>query len=71
MALAKNIMTGNLITIKKDTTIFDAITIMLHNKISGLPVVDDNMRLLGIPTEKDVLELAFFNFTNDEKRLIT
>ena len=60
-------MTRKLITIKEDTTIIDAITIMLQNKISSIPVVDENMILLGILTETDVLELAFFNFTNDEK----
>ncbi len=67
MALAKDIMIKELITIREDTPIIEAITVMLQNYISSLPVVDENMRLLGILTEKDVLELSFFNFTNDEK----
>jgi CBS domain-containing protein len=34
---------------------------MVAKNITGLPVVDDDMRLLGIVTEKDVLELLYEN----------
>ena len=37
--------------------IFKAIDILLKNKISGAPVVDNNNRLMGILSEKDCLEL--------------
>ena len=67
MPLAKEIMTKNLITIRKDCPVFEAIDIMLKNKISGLPVVDDDMGLIGVITEKDLLELAFKKTIEDEK----
>ncbi|MCU0821918.1 MAG: CBS domain-containing protein [Spirochaetes bacterium] len=66
MAQAKDIMIRDLVTIKESTKIIEAITIMLANKISVLPVVDDNIKLLGILAEKDLLELAFFECTDDE-----
>ena len=53
----KSIMTTNVITVKPDTLIFDAMQLLVKHKISGLPVVDDEMRLVGILTEKDVLQL--------------
>ncbi|MDK1030336.1 MAG: CBS domain-containing protein, partial [Anaerolineae bacterium] len=35
--------------------------ILVDNNITGLPVVDDDMTLLGIITEKDVLRLLYDN----------
>ena len=42
------------ITIKKDQTLQDAEDIMAEFKISGVPVVDDNKKLLGIVTNRDM-----------------
>lgn len=42
------------ITIKKDQTLQDAEDIMASYKISGVPVVDDNKKLLGIVTNRDM-----------------
>jgi CBS domain-containing protein len=58
---AKKIMKTDVITAKTDTLIYDAIRVMVAKNITGLPVVDDDMRLLGIVTEKDVLELLYEN----------
>lgn len=55
----KNVMTKNVIFVKKYTPISEAIGIMVEKKITGLPVVDDKMRLVGIITEKDVLMLLY------------
>jgi len=65
MFQAKNIMQADLITVKKDCSIYDAVKIMVQDKISALPVVDDNMTLAGIITEKDVMELLY-NFENSK-----
>ena len=55
----ENVMTKEVAFVKEDTTIREAIGIMVDKKITGLPVVDDKMRLTGIITEKDVLMLLF------------
>jgi CBS domain-containing membrane protein len=42
-------------TIGPDTTLCDAADRMLHYRVSGLPVVDPNQRLIGLITEADLL----------------
>ncbi|WP_347265260.1 CBS domain-containing protein [Nitrobacter sp.] len=49
------IMARKLITVKADTPIVKAAKLMLENHISGLPVVDDAGRLLGIVSESDFM----------------
>jgi len=53
-----NIMKSNVITVKKDTPIYEAMEKLAENNITGLPVVDDDMALVGIVTEKDMLRLV-------------
>ena len=55
----KNIMTKDVISVKKDTPIREAIEIMVEKEITGLPVVDNKMNLIGVITEKDVLMLLY------------
>jgi len=55
---AKDVMTSPVITIRPDTTIVEAIRIMLLRRISGLPITDQNGQLLGILTEGDFLHRA-------------
>jgi CBS domain-containing protein len=52
---AKDIMSTELISIRLDATIDQAIEIMLERRISGLPVVDSQHHLVGIVTEGDFL----------------
>jgi len=59
MLKAKDIMQSSLITAKQDTPVIEAINILGQNKITGLPVVDDDMTLLGLVSEKDVLSIAY------------
>lgn len=54
---AKNIMATNIICVKKETGIYEAIRELVENNITGLPVVNDDMTLAGIISEKDVLSL--------------
>jgi CBS domain-containing protein len=49
------IMTVNLKTVQPDTPISEAIKLLIENKISGLPVVDQQGKLLGILTEGDLM----------------
>ena len=57
MAKVKDIMTECVVSIKKDAPMYEAAQLLSINDITGLPVVDDDMILLGIITEKDILDL--------------
>src|SRR6478735_7359632 len=52
---AHQIMTKDVITVTPHTTIEKAAKIMLQTHISGLPVVDDAGKLVGIVSERDFL----------------
>ncbi len=59
MFKAKEIMKTGVITVKKETGIYETIRILMENNITGLPVVNDDMTLAGIISEKDVLRLLY------------
>ena len=59
MLKAKDIMTKDLITAKVNTPIYDVLEIIAKHGISGLPVIEDDMTLVGIVSEKDVLSLFY------------
>ena len=59
MVKAKDIMTKEVISAKKETSIHEAIELLIKNEITGIPVVEDDMTLVGILTEKDLLRLYF------------
>ncbi|MCM8800689.1 MAG: CBS domain-containing protein [Candidatus Omnitrophica bacterium] len=49
------IMSKEVISIKPKDNIKDALMTLFKYKISGLPVIDENQRLVGMFTEKDIL----------------
>ena len=57
--LARDIMKCGLITVQRQTPIYEAIEILASKHITGLPVVDDCMNLVGIISEKDMLKLLY------------
>ena len=59
MAKAKDIMNTGVLAVTRDTDIYEAIRIMVAHKVTGLPVIDEERRLVGIVTEKDVLTLLY------------
>ncbi len=59
MLRAKDVMTKDVISLKENTPIFTGLQCLLDNSISGVPVVDDDMMLLGILSEKDLLRLFY------------
>jgi CBS domain-containing protein len=59
MLTAKDIMNRDVIVVKKNTSILRAMELMLEKKISGMPVVADDMTLVGVITEMDVVSLAY------------
>lgn len=55
---AGDIMTLGAATVRPDTAVLTAARLMLQHGISGLPVVDDKERLVGMVTERDLLRRA-------------
>jgi len=53
--LAKNIMTKKAITINKNATLAELSELLIKNRISGVPVVDEKGELAGIITEADII----------------
>ena len=52
---AADVMTRRVISVAPDTSIEDAVKLMLEHRISGLLVVDATGHLAGVVTEGDLL----------------
>lgn len=52
---AADIMQTNVITIKEDGTVQELAELLAKKKISGVPVVDDQNRVVGIASEGDLV----------------
>lgn len=61
---AENGMIYDPVTIKRGSTVADALAIMEEYHIGGIPVVDDDKKLVGIVTNRDL------RFERDHNRLI-
>ena len=55
----KDVMTKDVVTIREDSTIYDALTTLRDHNITGLPVVSEDRQLIGIVSEKDLLKLMY------------
>jgi CBS domain-containing protein len=51
------LMVKEVLTVYPETNIYTAMRVLLDNRISGLPVIDKDMNLVGIISEKDMLRL--------------
>ena len=67
MLRARDVMNRNVISVKKDTPIFEAIELMVSNSVSGLPVVNDDLTIAGILSEKDAVVLFYTNKDDENK----
>jgi CBS-domain-containing membrane protein len=56
MQTAKDIMTTIVITVRKDTSVKELAEILWQNKISGVPVLDENGKLFSVVTENDLID---------------
>jgi len=52
-------MTKQVVGVKEEAPIYEAIEMLAKNGVAGIPVVEDDMTLVGIVTEKDVLRLSY------------
>lgn len=57
--IVEEIMNTRLKTARADDMIKDISTLMCLNKISGVPVVNDDDELIGVLSEKDILHCMF------------
>jgi acetoin utilization protein AcuB len=62
----EKIMTPDPVTVTPDQTVGQAARIMLENRISGLPVVDMDGRLVGIITESDIFSMVVLHEWSEE-----
>ena len=53
--LAKDIMTSQVITVTKDTTVTEVGRLLIEHKVSGLPVIDQEGRVVGMVSEGDLI----------------
>jgi CBS-domain-containing membrane protein len=56
MLTAADVMTRDVITVKKETTIRELAELFARHRISSAPVVDDTDAMIGIVTETDLVE---------------
>ncbi|HKZ16905.1 MAG TPA: CBS domain-containing protein [Geobacteraceae bacterium] len=56
MQTARDIMTTDVITVKKETTIRELAELFTTRRIGSIPVVDDEGNMIGIVSESDLIE---------------
>jgi CBS domain-containing protein len=61
---AKDVMTKDVIFVRKDTSLEEVADLLNLHLISGVPVIDDDKRVVGVISEKDFL----FQMGAQEKR---
>ncbi len=67
MQTAREIMTDDVVTIQPESSIQEAIELLLLQRISGLPVTDNEGKLIGIVTEFALLAIAYDDKIRNEK----
>ena len=66
MLTAGEIMTDQLITVRPEDSIEDAIQLLLSEEISGMPVSDDKGHLVGVITEFALLGVVYDRQINNQ-----
>jgi len=74
MFLVSDYMTKNLITFKENQSIEEVIDMLIKNKISGGPVVNDKNELIGIISEgdcmKQISDSRYYNLPIDKNNTV-
>ncbi|UJH90492.1 CBS domain-containing protein [Antarcticibacterium sp. 1MA-6-2] len=71
--LVEHYMTTSLITFSKDQLVIEVMEALVKNKISGAPVVNERMELVGIISDgdcmKQISECRYYNMPIGDKRI--
>ena len=67
MLKAKDVMTREVITIDPEVGLEETIARLVNNKISGMPVCDKDGKVVGMISEKDILNFIFSGNINHTK----
>ncbi len=57
--LVEDVMSTSLKTVTPDTSMAEVVSMMCLYRLSGIPVVEDNNKLVGFISERDVLDPMF------------
>jgi CBS domain-containing protein len=66
--LISQLLTRNLISINENKTTYNAIKLLAKNSIGALPVLNDNMELSGIISERDIIREISNNLSVNFKK---
>ena len=55
MLTARDIMTRDIISVTEESTVKELARILTSNHISGVPVINDNGKLVGVVTQSDLI----------------
>ncbi len=56
-AYVRDIMTASVVTVRSDTSYRDMVAMIRRHRVSGLPVVDDDGKVVGVVSETDLLAM--------------
>jgi CBS domain-containing protein len=65
----KPVMTREVVTVTPKTPVYEALNLFIKHEISGMPVVDEENNVVGILSEKDVMEILI-DKNLDEKKFV-
>jgi CBS domain-containing protein len=57
-----NCMKRNVIRIKADMTVGQAVTLMIEKRVGTLPIIDDDENLIGLTTISDIIKIFLPDF---------
>lgn len=66
----KEIMTKDVISLKPDESVRSALDILFKMRISGLPVIDNNGKLVGMFTEKELIAKILPSYVKNVGRFV-
>ena len=67
MLCAKDVMMTGVITVRRNTPVYEVMELFIEKHITGVPVVEDDMTLAGIISEKDIMCLFYPTDGEEEK----
>jgi CBS domain-containing membrane protein len=56
--LVRDVMSKDVVSVRHDADLHEAARLLSEHRISGMPVLDDNGRVMGVISEADLLRLA-------------